>query len=96
MASCSIFFQESPRLRDRPQAVERLLSNPRKIRLLFFLVPFHRSVRKETVQRSKFYFFDTGVKTGVLLRLAAGPLAPRTSEYGKAFEAFLFWECISD
>ena len=53
-----------------------------------FLPPYHTSIRKQQVQKSKFYFFDTGVLRA--LRMMAGEsLHSATYEYGNLFETFI-------
>lgn len=58
----------------------------------FYLEPYHRSVRKIQTAKSKFYFFDLGVK-----RAAEGTLdssiSPGTYGFGEAFEHFFILEC---
>jgi len=76
-----------------PKAVERYYQVLEDTLVGFFLPPFHRSVRKRQLQRSKFYFFDLGVKRSLEGSLQV-PLLPRTSEYGKAFEHFVILECL--
>ena len=59
--------------------------------LVFFLPPYHRSIRKRQDQRSKFYFFDTGVLRALQM-LAGESLHPSTFEYGNLFETFIINE----
>ena len=59
----------------------------------FFLPPFHRSLRKRQTQKSKFYFFDTGV-TRTLQNVAGLELHPQTTAYGNLFESFVILEII--
>jgi len=59
----------------------------------FFLMPFSRSVRKQMTKHPKFYLFDTGVQRA-MLRKAAVEIAPKTFEYGKAFEHFIVVEAV--
>lgn len=59
----------------------------------FFLEPFHESVRKRQSQKSKFYFFDLGVKKA-LERTLTVPIISSTYTYGDAFESFFILECI--
>ncbi len=54
----------------------------------FFLPPYHSSIRKRQDQKSKFYFFDTGVVRALCL-LAGESLNPSTFEYGNLFETFI-------
>jgi predicted AAA+ superfamily ATPase len=56
-----------------------------------FLVPYDTSIRKRQVQKSKFYFFDTGV-VRALQNLVQEPLVPSSFEYGDLFETFLINE----
>lgn len=53
------------------------------------LKAFGKSRIRKAIETSKFYLFDTGV-TRALLRLP--PLAPRSKEFGDAFEHFIFHE----
>lgn len=57
------------------------------------LPPYHRSIRKRQTQKSKFYFFDLGVKRA-LERMLKVPLIPSTGAYGYAFEHFIILECL--
>jgi uncharacterized protein len=58
--------------------------------LLGTLVPaFRRTVKRKAMAASKFYLFDLGVASSLLGR---GEIAPRTPEYGRAFEQLLFSE----
>lgn len=57
----------------------------------YFLLPFHRSIRKRQREAPKFYFFDLGIRRALARGLKI-PLAPKTSEYGKVFEHFIFLE----
>jgi predicted AAA+ superfamily ATPase len=59
----------------------------------FFLEPFAKSVRERTVAKSKFYFFDPGVKRALDRNLDT-PLRPGTYAWGKAFEHYFILECI--
>jgi predicted AAA+ superfamily ATPase len=58
-----------------------------------FLEPFDHSIRKRQTQRSKFYFFDTGV-VRALQDLAGEELVNQSYEFGDLFETFLFNEFI--
>ena len=58
-----------------------------------FLEPFDQSIRKRQTQRSKFYFFDTGV-TRALQDLAGEELVNQSYEFGDLFETFLINEFI--
>lgn len=57
----------------------------------FELPAYHKSVRKQQRQNSKFYFFDLGVKRA-LERNLNQMLYSETSEYGYAFEHFIICE----
>lgn len=57
----------------------------------FHLKAFHRSIRKQQKESSKFYFFDTGV-VRALTRTLKIPLEPKSSDYGKYFEHFIILE----
>ncbi len=60
--------------------------------MLGFEVPaYHRSIRKQQRQASKFYFFDTGVKRALERKLSLD-LNSGTSEYGFAFEHWVILE----
>lgn len=59
----------------------------------FFLIPYHKSLRKRQVQHPKYYMFDLGVTRSISRHLRV-PLLPKTSAYGKAFENFIILECI--
>ena len=54
--------------------------------------PFHTSIRKVQTSKSKFFFFDTGVKKSLEGTLDSR-LVPGTYAYGKAFEHFFVLEC---
>ena len=54
----------------------------------FFLPSYNTSVRKRQIQKSKFYFFDTGVLRALQM-LAGESLHPSTFEYGNLFETFI-------
>jgi predicted AAA+ superfamily ATPase len=56
-----------------------------------YLEPYHQSIRKRQTQKSKFYFFDTGV-VRALQNLVEEDLNPGTFEYGDLFETFLMNE----
>lgn len=58
-----------------------------------FLLPFHRSLRKRQSSRSKFYFFDLGIKRALDFSLTSA-LQEGTYAYGQAFEHFIILECI--
>ncbi len=59
----------------------------------FFLPPFHRSIRKQQRESSKFYFFDPGVVRALngTLRME---LLPKTYAFGDAFEHWVILECF--
>ncbi len=57
----------------------------------FFLEPYHASIRKRQRQQAKFYFFDLGVKRALKGSLRV-PVAPRTYEFGRAFEHLVLLE----
>ncbi len=57
----------------------------------FLLEPFHESIRKRQRGNPKFYFFDTGVLRALSGTLSVN-LAPRTADFGIAFEHFLIQE----
>lgn len=57
----------------------------------FFLDGFKHSFRKRLNTKSKFYFFDTGVKRA-LSRTLTLPLKESTSSYGEAFEHMVILE----
>lgn len=59
----------------------------------FFLPPFQYSLRKRQAQKSKFYFFDTGV-TRALQNTLPLELVPQTHAFGDLFEQFFILECI--
>lgn len=63
----------------------------------FFLPAFHRSIRKQQRQASKFYFFDVGVKRA-LERTLNLELMPKTYSFGEAFEHWLLTEihCLNE
>jgi predicted AAA+ superfamily ATPase len=58
-----------------------------------FLLPYHRSIRKQQRTSPKFYFFDLGV-----MRALEGTLAMQITRssygYGRLFEHFFIWEVI--
>ena len=57
----------------------------------FYLPSYHKSIRKQQRQASKFYFFDLGVKKS-LQKMLSVELSPQTSEWGFAFEHFIICE----
>jgi len=75
------------------KAVERYFEILSDTFIGFFLEPFHESVRKRQFQKSKFYFFDLGVKKA-LDRTLTVPIISQSYSYGEAFENFFILECI--
>lgn len=73
------------------KSVERYYSILEDTLLGFHLLPYHRSVRKQQINSSKFYYFDTGI-VRALKGQAGQMIAPSTYEYGKAFEHFIISE----
>ncbi len=59
----------------------------------FFIPSYHKSIRKQQRQASKFYFFDNGVKHALERRLSVD-LSPQTSEFGSAFESYVICELV--
>lgn len=59
----------------------------------FYLEPFHTSVRKIQTAKSKFYFFDIGVKRALENSLDS-LVVPRSYAFGNNFEHFFILECI--
>ena len=59
----------------------------------FFLPSYHKSIRRQQNQASKFYFFDTGVKRALEKQITV-PLQKNTYAYGKAFEHKMILECF--
>lgn len=59
----------------------------------FFLEPYHTSIRKRQSQKSKFYFFDTGVARA-LQNTVSLSLTEQTLVYGDLFEQFVILEFI--
>ncbi len=72
------------------KAIERYFEILQDTLLGFFLQPFHFSVRRRTIQKAKFYFFDPGVKRALENTLSV----PLTEGYsiGRAFEHFVILE----
>jgi uncharacterized protein len=58
-----------------------------------FLPSYHKSIRKKQKQAPKFYFYDNGL-VRALLRRAALPPHPESSEFGTLFESFVVNEVI--
>lgn len=73
------------------KSVERYYAILEDTLLGFHLLPFHRSVRKQQVASSKFYYFDTGI-VRVLRNHSKNKITPSTYEYGKLFESFIICE----
>ncbi len=62
--------------------------------LLGFRLPsYHKSIRKQQRKAEKFYFYDLGVVRALNNNLGV-PLLPKTSEYGKLFEAYIINEFV--
>jgi len=59
--------------------------------LLHELPAWRKSAKRKPVKTSKYYFFDVGV----VRHLQGRELAPRTREFGEAFEAFIMQELVS-
>ena len=57
----------------------------------FYLPSYHKSVRKQQIEASRFYFFDIGVVRALRLQINSN-IVPRTYDYGKLFEAFIITE----
>ena len=73
------------------KSVERYYSILEDTLLGFHLKPYHRSVRKQQISSSKFYYFDTGILRA-LRGLADHKISESTYEYGKIFESFMIGE----
>ena len=56
-----------------------------------YLEPYSQSVRKRQTQKSKFYFFDTGI-VRALKNMVEEDLVPSTFEFGDLFETFIINE----
>ncbi len=73
------------------KSVERYYSILEDTLLGFHLLPYHKSVRKQQISSSKFYYFDIG-----LVRALRGHFYPiehqSTYDYGKLFESFVINE----
>lgn len=59
----------------------------------FYLMPFHRSIRKRQNASPKFYFFDLGVKNALLKTLRL-EVPPQSYAFGEAFETWVVQECF--
>lgn len=70
------------------KSVERYYSILEDTLLGFYLKPYHRSVRKQQISTSKFYYFDTGI-VRALKGHAHQMITASTYEYGKTFEYFI-------
>jgi predicted AAA+ superfamily ATPase len=57
----------------------------------FFLPSYHKSVRKQQIEASRFYFFDIGVVRALKLQINSN-IVPKTYDYGKLFESFIINE----
>ncbi|MEO5969091.1 MAG: AAA family ATPase [Bdellovibrionia bacterium] len=53
------------------------------------LLPFTKTKKRKAVTRSKFYFFDLGVVNSLK---GIGPLTPKNTDFGDAFEHFILNE----
>ena len=73
------------------KSVERYYSILEDTLLGFHLKPYHKSIRKQQVSSSKFYYFDTGI-VRALKGLCHDKLLESTYEYGKTFENFMISE----
>lgn len=73
------------------KSVERYYSILEDTLLGFYLKPYHRSVRKQQISSSKFYYFDTGILR-TLRGGAEQKISESTYEYGKLFESFVITE----
>jgi len=73
------------------KSIERYYSILEDTLLGFHLKPYHRSVRKQQISSSKFYYFDTGILRA-LRGLADHKISESTYEYGKIFESFMIGE----
>ena len=56
-----------------------------------FLEPYTKSIKRRALKSRKFYYFDCGVTNTLLGRT----ISPKTPEYGKSFEQFLFLETLA-
>jgi len=59
--------------------------------LLHELPAWRKSVKRKPIRTSKYYFFDVGV----VRHLQGRTLAPRTREFGEAFETLIMHELVS-
>ncbi|HPI39501.1 MAG TPA: AAA family ATPase [Pseudobdellovibrionaceae bacterium] len=59
----------------------------------FHLPPYSTSIRKQQSQKSKFYFFDSGIVRALSNQVTL-PLVPHTNVYGDLFEHFIINEFI--
>jgi len=53
-------------------------------------LPWKKSKKRRLIETSKFFFFDIGIVSALLMY---NSLAPGTREYGRAFEHFILQEC---
>jgi len=74
-----------------PKQVERYFPILSETLIGFFLEPYHSSIRKRQMKKSKFYFFDMGVVRTLQNRVSLPPLEG-TSEFGDLFEHFIILE----
>ena len=74
-----------------PQTVENYFHILQDTLIGFFLPAYHRSIRKQERQGSKFYLFDLGVMRAFSRELDI-PLKPGTYAFGRAFEHFVIQE----
>ncbi len=72
----------APTIREYFQILEDTLIGQR-------LEPFKRTKKRKAIVTPKFYFFDTGVVHHLVGRQS---LAPKTKEFGDAFETYIFHE----
>jgi len=57
----------------------------------FFLPPYHKSIRKQQIEASRFYFCDTGIVRALRGNLN-NEVNAQTYDYGKLFESFIINE----
>lgn len=75
------------------KAIERYFEILIDTLLGFYIEPYHESVRKRQSQKSKFYFFDLGVRRA-LDRSLTIPIDEHNYNYGNSFEHFIILEII--
>lgn len=73
------------------KSIERYYSILEDTLLGFHLMPYHKSVRKQQIGSSKFYYFDTGLVRALKGYMQQDVVAS-TYEFGKAFEHFVIGE----